>query len=418
MTSVSASTSAPSDPISVFISYVNNDPRFPGLNDLVLRLAAYLRTQGFHSVIDQDTVANPPNNWPQWMAQQVRDSTFTLYVPTLTYTRRVMNQADPGYAPGLGVRWEGHVIYGEMYREENRRRFIPILFKDMKPEDIPAGWPNHYYQVDITQERSLTPLLDRLVNHNPVKMPAVSSQRYRPEAARRPESLFAEEEKTSSSTNGWVSGTRRPRTPRNRALLIIDYEGPESTSVYDYLQGKTQSFFSHQERLPGFDSEALGVHVINALSLDPEDLRVRYSSTLSNQPRWSPLYVAILKYCWDHDLQLISILIVQNMRIANLHQFDEPIQMAQRLVGNREDLIILGAREESMLRGLNGRYGYQIQYVQLEHAAVSYRFEPKKIKGRFRDPVELFEDQQACPKCHKLYSPRIPEVVGDCYTHK
>ena len=192
----SSSISPPSNPISVFISYVNHDPRFPGLNDLVLSLAAYLRQNGFHSIIDQDQVANPPDNWPQWMAQQIRQSTFTLYIPTLTYTRRVMNEVDPECAPGLGVRWEGHVIYGEMYKQENRRRFIPILFNDMTPDDIPLGWPNHYYKVNTTQASSITALLDRLVGHNSIEMPPVSQIVYRPGAPRRPESLFVEEKKT------------------------------------------------------------------------------------------------------------------------------------------------------------------------------------------------------------------------------
>jgi hypothetical protein len=166
--------------------------------------------------------------------------------------------------------------------------------------------------------------------------------------------------------------------------------------------------------------------VIDAVSLVSQNLRLNYSlpaaldfvSAFSTRPRWFPLYQAVLKYCWDHDLQLVSILIVQNMGIADLSQFDEWIQMARQLVGTREDLIILGAREESMLRDLNRRHGHQIQYVQLRHAGVSYRFDPTTIKGKFGDPVELFEDQKACPKCRKLCSPRILEVVGDCYTHK
>lgn len=166
--------------------------------------------------------------------------------------------------------------------------------------------------------------------------------------------------------------------------------------------------------------------MIDAVSLVSQNLRLNYSlpaaldfvSAFSTRPRWFPLYQAVLKYCWDHDLQLVSILIVQNMGIADLSQFDEWIQMARQLVGTREDLIILGAREESMLRDLNRRHGHQIQYVQLRHAGVSYRFDPTTIKGKFGDPVELFEDQKACPKCRKLCSPRILEVVGDCYTHK
>jgi hypothetical protein len=191
----SASTSPPSSPIRVFISYVNHDPRLPGLNDLVLSLAGYLRQHGFHSVIDQDTVAHPPDNWPQWMAQQIRHSTFTLFIPTLTYTKRVMNELDPEYAPGLGVRWEGHVIYSEIYKAENRGRFIPVLFNEMTPENIPLGWPSHYYKVDTTQAGSITPLLNRLVDHNPIQMPPVSPIPYRPEPVRRPPSLFAEDEK-------------------------------------------------------------------------------------------------------------------------------------------------------------------------------------------------------------------------------
>jgi hypothetical protein len=61
------------------------------------------------------------------MDKQIRDSDFVVMVCTETYYQRVMGEEQSG--KGLGVRWEGHLIYGEIYRAGTMNtKFIPVLF--------------------------------------------------------------------------------------------------------------------------------------------------------------------------------------------------------------------------------------------------------------------------------------------------
>jgi hypothetical protein len=56
---------------------------------------------------------------------------------TETYYRRVMGEEKTG--GGLGIKWEGNLIYQRIYNADaTNSRFIPVLFEYSKVEHIPT----------------------------------------------------------------------------------------------------------------------------------------------------------------------------------------------------------------------------------------------------------------------------------------
>jgi hypothetical protein len=122
-----------SDTTKIFVSYSHDSEVHA---DRVLALANQLRDDGIDAILDQ-YITSPPEGWPRWMDKQIRDANFVVMVCTETYYRRVMGEEQPGQ--GLGVRWEGNLIYQYLYDNETvNRKFIPILFEGGKPAHIPV----------------------------------------------------------------------------------------------------------------------------------------------------------------------------------------------------------------------------------------------------------------------------------------
>ena len=121
------------NPPKVLISYSHDSPEHA---QHVLELANRLREDGIDCTIDQYVVP-PAEGWPRWMDKQIRDSDFVVMVCTETYYERIMGEAEPG--KGLGVRWEGRLIYQAIYRAESMNaKFIPILFEAGDSSHIPG----------------------------------------------------------------------------------------------------------------------------------------------------------------------------------------------------------------------------------------------------------------------------------------
>lgn len=117
----------------VFISYSHDSEEHA---DRVLDFANRLRGDGVNAILDQYEHP-PPDDWPLWMDKNILDADFVLMVCTKTYYRRVMNEEVAG--KGLGVRWEGKLIYQHIYQAKSKNtRFIPVLFEDCNVDDIPT----------------------------------------------------------------------------------------------------------------------------------------------------------------------------------------------------------------------------------------------------------------------------------------
>jgi hypothetical protein len=125
------STATPAAP-KVFISYSHDSATH---QEHVLALADRLRKDGLDVMVDQYLPA-PPEGWPRWMDQQIKEADFVLLVCTETYLRRVERREQPG--KGHGVLWEGNLIYQHLYNAgTTNAKFIPVLLDSANPSYIP-----------------------------------------------------------------------------------------------------------------------------------------------------------------------------------------------------------------------------------------------------------------------------------------
>jgi hypothetical protein len=116
----------------VFVSYSHDSTSH---TQRVLALADRLRTDGIDVRLDQYT-SNPPEGWPRWMQNQLRESDFTLLVCTPTYRRRFDGDENPD--TGKGATWEGMIAQQILYDASAlNRKLIPVIFEDGEYEDIP-----------------------------------------------------------------------------------------------------------------------------------------------------------------------------------------------------------------------------------------------------------------------------------------
>ena len=172
----------------VFISYSHDSPEHA---QRVLDLADALRHGGLEVVLDQYVHPAPDEGWPLWMETRLDEANFVLMVCTETYRRRVMGQEQPG--KGLGVRWEGRLIYNRIYNDKpSGSRFIPVLFEGGEPAHIPNPVQGHtYYRISASRPlrrglRGAVPPPDRSGAHaaardrcdpTPASAPSVGSAR-------------------------------------------------------------------------------------------------------------------------------------------------------------------------------------------------------------------------------------------------
>jgi TIR domain len=147
-----------SEPPKVLLSYSHDSPEH---QQRVLTLANRLRADGIDCMIDQYVLV-PASGWPLWMERQIEASEFVLIVCTETYYRRVRDDEESG--KGLGVRWEGRLIYRALYEDgRSNTKFIPVLFETGDSVYIPGpvGGTNSYL---VQTERGYEDLYRRLTN--------------------------------------------------------------------------------------------------------------------------------------------------------------------------------------------------------------------------------------------------------------
>jgi TIR domain len=155
----------------VFISYSWDDEDHVRS---VLALSNRLRSEGIDCVLDQYE-ASPLEGWPRWMDRKIRDAQFVLVICTRSYYRRVMGEERVG--TGLGVRWEGNLIYQYIYNAgTTNAKFIPVL---MRPEDqqfipTPLQGATRYH---VDTQGGYDRLYARLLNSPMAQKPELGRQR-------------------------------------------------------------------------------------------------------------------------------------------------------------------------------------------------------------------------------------------------
>ncbi|HWZ44689.1 MAG TPA: SEFIR domain-containing protein [Candidatus Saccharimonadales bacterium] len=140
----------------------------------VLDLSDRLRSDGVDCVLDQYE-SSPAEGWPRWMDRKIRDSHFVLMVCTETYYRRVMGDESPD--AGLGVRWEGNLIYQHIYNAgATNTKFLPVLLQPNDQKFIPTPLQGATrYKVDTPEGYGR--LCFRLLNKAWIKKPKLGSVR-------------------------------------------------------------------------------------------------------------------------------------------------------------------------------------------------------------------------------------------------
>lgn len=128
----------------VFISYSHDSKEH---QDKVLLLSNKMRSEGIDCILDQYE-DSPPEGWPRWMDRNIREADFVVMICTTDYYNRVMGLEKEGI--GLGVRWEGNLIYQHLYNSGTlNSKFIPVLFSTGNKNDIPEPIQGStFYNVD------------------------------------------------------------------------------------------------------------------------------------------------------------------------------------------------------------------------------------------------------------------------------
>jgi hypothetical protein len=158
----------------VFISYSHDSVEHV---QLVLELSNRFRFDGVDCVLDQYETS-PPEGWPRWMDKKIRDSKYVVLICTEPYFRRVMGEEQEG--KGLGVRWEGNLIYQHFYNAGTiNHRFIPVVLEQNHRQFIPTPLQGAtFYSLD--NESDYDDLYLRLTDQPKVRKPNLGKRRSLP----------------------------------------------------------------------------------------------------------------------------------------------------------------------------------------------------------------------------------------------
>lgn len=163
----------------VFISYTHDSEEHLAL---ILKIANKLRSEGIDVVLDQYE-QSPPQGWPKWMDQNINNADFVLMVCTENYYNRVMDKEKEG--TGLGIKWEGRLIYQHIYNSGSRsNKFIPVLIKKEDSKFIPAPIQGATHYI-ITEDKDYNKLYWCLRSINPNEKPELGKLKPLPKKKKR-----------------------------------------------------------------------------------------------------------------------------------------------------------------------------------------------------------------------------------------
>lgn len=135
----------------VFISYSWEDEEHI---EWTKELAKCLIENGVEAHIDQYDL-ELGDRLPQFMEQEITNADYVLIVCTPNYKAKANNR-------NSGVGYEGHIIAGELYQNQNERKFIPIIRKGKIDDCFPSyllGKLGINFQNDDKFEENLKDLL-------------------------------------------------------------------------------------------------------------------------------------------------------------------------------------------------------------------------------------------------------------------
>jgi hypothetical protein len=159
----------------VFVSYSHDSVEHV---QRVLELANRLRSDGVDCVLDQYE-ESPPEGWPRWMDKKIRESKYVIMLCTKPYFQRVMGIEEAG--KGLGVRWEGNLIYQHLYNAGTiNNRFVAVTLEAGHHVFIPTPIQGATYY-DLSTPTGYDDLYRRLTDQPKVRKPELGRRRALPQ---------------------------------------------------------------------------------------------------------------------------------------------------------------------------------------------------------------------------------------------
>jgi hypothetical protein len=263
----------PDDLSTVFISYTHDSADHA---QAVLQLSNRLRSEGIDCVLDQYE-SSPPEGWPQWMDREIKKAQFVVMVCTEAYYRRVMGEEKPGV--GLGIAWEGQLIYNHIYSAGSRNtKFIPVIFDATHAIYIPTptqgatryclGSPEGYEQ-----------LYSRLIGRPPAEKPPLGKRK----------ALPRREVKTTFFVQSHI------QSPIHTTLEMVvnrTREGVERRSVLEHLRRfhneRIAKIRSAQAPMAMIDSKMLVMHVVPFSTVDERRSKL-FDQICRNRDKFRPI---------------------------------------------------------------------------------------------------------------------------------
>jgi hypothetical protein len=109
------------------------------------------------------------------MDKKIRDAKFVISICTVPYYRRVMGEEKEG--AGLGIRWEGTLIYQHLYNAGAiNNKFIPVIFEEEQKVHIPIPLQGatHYC---LARKTGYDDLYRRLTDQPKTEKPGLGKRR-------------------------------------------------------------------------------------------------------------------------------------------------------------------------------------------------------------------------------------------------
>jgi hypothetical protein len=164
----------------VFISYSQFSVEHM---EWVLNLSNRLRSEGVDCDIDQYQVS-PPEGWPRWMDLKIQNAKYVVLVCTEAYFNRVMGREKEG--AGLGVRWEGNLVYQHLYNAGAlNTKFVPIIVAEQDKRFIPTPLQGATYY-NLANESGYEGLYRRLTDQPKSSKPKLGKLRSLPPKSLNP----------------------------------------------------------------------------------------------------------------------------------------------------------------------------------------------------------------------------------------
>ena len=121
-------------PPRAFISYAH-ECEGDTHGDVVRAFWAFLRSCGIEATLDL-TAADQRQDWPLWMAEQIRAADHVLVIASPSYRERAEGRSTPD--AGRGVQWEARLIRDAYYSNQYALdRFVPVVLPGQSIEGVP-----------------------------------------------------------------------------------------------------------------------------------------------------------------------------------------------------------------------------------------------------------------------------------------